>query len=97
MSDIDSQRMTLRVEQGKGQQDRYVMRRLAARASWHVRPLWRSVERRFIAFVGVAFWVWPVMSSRAPVERQGNHSFRCIDPYFGEPIARHWDRDEKSV
>jgi integrase len=42
VSDIDSQRMTLRVEQGKGQRDRYVM--LSPRLLQLLREWWKAAR-----------------------------------------------------
>ncbi len=53
-SDIDSSRMTLRIEQGKGARDRYTV--LSAGLLAHLREYWRAVRPRS---------VWMFASSRA--------------------------------
>ncbi len=50
VSDIDSQRMTLRVEQGKGQRDRYVM--LSAHLLQLLREWWRVARPQVWLFPG---------------------------------------------
>ena len=50
VSDIDSQRMTLRVEQGKGQRDRYVM--LAPQLLELLREWWRAARPQAWLFPG---------------------------------------------
>ena len=50
MSDIDSERMTLRVEQGKGQRDRYVM--LSLQLLELLREWWRAARPRAWLFPG---------------------------------------------
>lgn len=50
VSDIDGQRMTLRVEQGKGRQDRYVM--LSHKLLVVLREYWRSYRTRHWLFEG---------------------------------------------
>ncbi|MBM3744562.1 MAG: integrase [Acidobacteria bacterium] len=51
-SDVDSQRMVLRVEQGKGQKDRYVM--LSPRLLEILRSYWRAVRPKHWLFPGDA-------------------------------------------
>jgi len=48
LSDIDSQRMLLRIEQGKGQKDRYAM--LSARLLAVLRTYWRAQRPRYWLF-----------------------------------------------
>ena len=50
VSDIDSKRMTLRVEQGKGQRDRYVM--LSPQLLEWLREWWRAAHPRGWLFPG---------------------------------------------
>src|ERR1700685_2371951 len=50
VSDIDSKRMTLRVEQGKGQRDRYVM--LSPQLLEWLREWWRAARPRAWLFPG---------------------------------------------
>ena len=50
VSDIDSRRMTLRVERGKGQRDRYVM--LSPRLLELLRDWWRAARPRVWLFPG---------------------------------------------
>jgi integrase/recombinase XerD len=46
VSDIDSERMTLRIEQGKGRRDRYVM--LSPQLLELLREWWRAARPRAI-------------------------------------------------
>ena len=55
VSDIDSQRMTLRVEQGKGSRDRYAM--LSPVLLEHLRDWWRFANQQGQMFVGG--WLFP--------------------------------------
>ena len=50
VSDIDSERMTLRVEQGKGQRDRYVM--LSPQLLGLLRDWWRAARPQVWLFPG---------------------------------------------
>ena len=59
VTDIDSQRMTLRVEQGKGQKDRYVM--LSPRLLENLRAYWKVVRP-----VG---WLFPGEVTGQPIGR----------------------------
>lgn len=55
VSDIDSERMTLRVEQGKGSRDRYAM--LSPVLLEHLRDWWRFANQQGQMFVGG--WLFP--------------------------------------
>jgi len=55
VSDIDSERMTLRVEQGKGSRDRYAL--LSPVLLEHLRDWWRFANRQGQMFVGG--WLFP--------------------------------------
>jgi integrase/recombinase XerD len=59
VTDIDSQRMTLRVDQGKGRKDRYVM--LSPRLLEVLRAYWKAVRP--------ALWLFPGDLSGQPITR----------------------------
>lgn len=59
VTDIDSQRMTLRVDQGKGRKDRYVM--LSARLLDLLRVYWKAVRP--------TLWLFPVELAGQPICR----------------------------
>jgi site-specific recombinase XerD len=61
VSDIDSQRMTIRIEQGKGAKDRYVM--LSPRLLELLREYWRRVRP--------ASWLFPGKLPDRPLTRDG--------------------------
>jgi site-specific recombinase XerD len=59
VSDIDSQRMVLRIEQGKGRKDRYVM--LSVRLLEVLREYWRAARPRT--------WLFPGQDPAKPLSR----------------------------
>jgi site-specific recombinase XerD len=59
ISDIDSQRMVLRVEQGKGQKDRYVM--LSPRLLEQLRAYWKQYRPRH--------WLFPGQADDQPIDK----------------------------
>jgi len=65
VSDIDGQRMMLRVEQGKGRQDRYVM--LSHKLLAVLREYWKSHKPRH--------WLFTGQNLERPLTRGGVHKF----------------------
>ena len=80
--DIDSQRMVIRVEQGKGQRDRYVM--LSVRLLETLRQWWRT-ERPLI-------WLFPGKSADKPITRHAVEK-ACQEAHsrsgISKPITPH--------
>ena len=85
VSDIDADRMTLRVEQGKGAKDRYVP--LAKRVLHDLRAYWRTAPPRVWVFanrqgtrpidVTVAQKIYTMAKLRAGIRKQGGiHALR---------------------
>lgn len=58
LRDIDSQRMSLRVEQGKGAKDRYTL--LSARLLEEIRAYWRAYRP--------ALWLFPTRGGQQPMD-----------------------------
>ncbi|MDQ7840806.1 MAG: site-specific integrase [bacterium] len=58
LRDIDSQRMSLRVEQGKGAKDRYTL--LSARLLEEIRAYWRAYRP--------ALWLFPARGGQQPMD-----------------------------
>ena len=81
ISDIDSQRMLLRIEQGKGNKDRYVP--LSPRLLTELREYWRRVRPEH--------WLFPAWSLRSPDDapRRSAH----LRPSQGEGRDRQARRD----
>jgi site-specific recombinase XerD len=65
VSDVDSQRMMLRIEQGKGRQDRYVM--LSPRLLTGLREYWRAYRTRY--------WLFAGQNPQQPLTRAAVHKF----------------------
>ena len=65
VSDVDPQRMILRVEQGKGRQDRYVM--LSHKLLPVLREYWKSYETKH--------WLFPGRNPERPLTRASVHKF----------------------
>ena len=98
VSDIDSKRMTLRVEQGKGQRDRYVM--LSPQLLEWLRVWWRAARPQAWLFPGQNP-VNPMSArqlSRAVARRQGGrdrqtglaaHMRHCFATHLLEAERRH--------
>ena len=78
VSDIDSQRMTLRVEQGKGQRDRYVM--LSPQLLELLREWWRAARPQV--------WLFPGQNPVNPMTaRQLNRAVHAAKTLAG--ISKH--------
>jgi integrase/recombinase XerD len=92
VSDIDSQRMTLRIEQGKGRKDRYAM--LPPRLLERLRTWWRVARAQGKMLDGG--WLFPGMNAVDPVTpRQLNRAIHDaaltagIDKRVSMPKLRH--------
>lgn len=81
-ADIDSQRMVIRVEQGKGQKDRYVM--LSVRLLETLRHWWRTERPQH--------WLFPGKPSVKPITRHAVEK-ACQEAYsdcgISKPITPH--------
>ena len=81
-TDIDSQRMVIRIEQGKGQKDRYVM--LSVRLLETLRHWWRTERPQH--------WLFPGKPSIKPITRHAVEK-ACQDAYsrcgISKPITPH--------
>ena len=77
--DIESERMILRVEQGKGSRDRYAL--LSPVLLEHLRDWWRFANQQGQMFVGG--WLFPGlnpidhMTSRHLTQVYALHAFKC--------------------
>jgi site-specific recombinase XerD len=78
LTDIDSQRMVIRVEQGKGQKDRYVM--LSPRLLEELRGYWKQYRPRH--------WLFPGASSNQPIGK-GAIEQACHNACQRADIAKH--------
>lgn len=80
--DIDSQRMVIRIEQGKGQKDRYVM--LSVRLLETLRRWWRTERPRH--------WLFPGKRADMPITRHAVEK-ACQEAYsrcrISKPITPH--------
>jgi integrase/recombinase XerD len=80
--DIDSQRMMIRIEKGKGQKDRYVM--LSVRLLETLRHWWRTERPQH--------WLFPGMRADRPITRQAVEK-ACLLAYshcgIAKPITPH--------
>jgi site-specific recombinase XerD len=82
VTDIDSQRMTLRVEQGKGQKDRYVM--LSPRLLENLRAYWKAVRP--------AGWLFPGEVAGQPIGRAAVEQacqMACRRSGLTKPVTPH--------
>lgn len=86
LTDIDSDRMTLRVEQGKGNKDRYTL--LSPRLLEQLRTYWKSYQPRL--------WLFPGQCKTAPLSRASvNQLFQLakarahIEKHGGIHLLRH--------
>jgi len=79
VTDIDSQRMVIRVEQGKGQKDRYVM--LSPRLLEELRTYWKRARP--------AAWLFPATCRPADQPTCGEPGVRQGPPRLGHRQADH--------
>jgi len=77
VTDIDSQRMMLRVDQGKGRKDRYVM--LSARLLEELRAYWKAVRPRL--------WLFPGNIAGQPITR-GAVAAACHKAHRASGVAK---------
>jgi site-specific recombinase XerD len=68
VSDIDSRRMVIRVEQGKGRRDRFVM----------LSPVLLDVLRTYWKVQRPTSWLFPNRTASGPVSREGVHEACCV-------------------
>ena len=88
VTDIDSQRMTLRVEQGKGRKDRYVM--LSPVLLERLRVWWRVARAQGKMFDGG--WLFPGMDTLQPLgTRQLNRAIHdaATAAKIDKPVSMH--------
>ncbi len=82
VSDIDSQRMVLRIEQGKGRKDRYVM--LSAQLLAILRSYWKQATP--------ACWLFPGRDGTEPVDTETLHAAcraAVRDSGLAKPVSVH--------
>ncbi len=92
MPDIDSDRMTLRVERGKGQRERYVM--LSPQLLELLREWWHAARP--------PVWLFPGQNPINPVtERQINRAMQAAAKAAGiaeaQRMAREWVQSHPST
>jgi integrase/recombinase XerD len=76
VGDVDSQRMALRVEQGKGAKDRYAM--LSPVLLQRLRTWWRIGHAQGKILPGG--WLFPGMDPDGPADARGNSTAPCTTP-----------------